>query len=1287
MLKKNLKSLYRLIGYTAAILIINAAVLVTAIRLALPGIGHYKEEIQAWVSAYMDYPVTIDNIHAEWRGWVPHLYLENIDLYTQDGGQLIIRFDSAHLKLDLFTSLAQREIVPNYLAVSGLELEFTRNVDGSISISSDNVSRLNKNTGNNTALSAWLLKQNHIILEDARLVWNDQQDLGDPVEFKQVRLTLKTDNNRMQVATKVSLPHSMGKALRVKLDLTGDVRTANWSGDMYIEAQQVYPANLLKKSPLPASGGVANIKLWTNWQNAKLEQVDGELEYADFLLENNAFELLVEKLQIGFHGERKRTEDWILTTRIRELITANGSWPETDFQIQAHKAAPGNDYKYKAYSSYLKLDEVVPLLPAPGRMTDKRLLSKLDLGSISGELSDLNLTVGPVNGEAGNIRLESGFRALSLESSDNNYAVSGFDGRLSAVGDSIKLHLDTGAATIKLNPAYRTPLELSKLQADIEVELGQSPLLLINHLTAVTDELSIRSGGKIHFDEQASPFVDLIMHLDEMNIEAVSDYLPEQTDPDLSEWFEQAMVGGKILYGDLIFRGHLADYPFNNAEGNFKALLSISNATLEYDADWPPLDKLDAEVVFDNDDLYIASNSGLLFDARLQRVNARIKNISRDDPRVLVEALVSGHTTDAANVILQSPLHDNALLSELADTNIAGNLEVSLELEIPLDEELSTVNGRVKLIDTAIESDLPGLGLESINGDINFTRYSAWSDRLEALYHGTPVNLSLPFEASDADTDTFILSGTADKEFIAGQLISFFPAALGLTRHIDQVVSGASDWSLTVKKSRTDDNTTVKNIDLNLDLHHVAIALPYPLGKNGDEHRQLTITTELVGSSMEKIAINYGDSVFTDIIIDNAQDLTIKNILIGLGQRHSANTIPADISITGKLARLNLSAWSEFINASRFDSDNTIEENKSVVCALLINKLELLNKTFTDTALNLEYMNTAWRLSVDGRAIKGHADYVYNKPYDRLDIYLEHLTVHDSETEDVAATVNIHELPEMNVTIEKTVYNNNDLGQTTLITKNSNAGLGIEKLAFSKPGFSIDASGTWTQNDGIDRSELTAQLNSDSINTMLETFGYDGANIENGKTKINLTATWMDTPANFSIKKINGTLEMDIEQGQFLDLKPAAGRLFGLLSIQALPRKLSLDFSDIFNEGFTFDSIQGLFDLQQGHAYTNVLEMTGPAADIMVSGRTGLVTEDYDQVATVIPKISDSLPVASALFGPVGMGVGAVIYLTGELFDAIPGQIDRMMSLQYSITGSWDNPHIEKIKKAKNQSG
>jgi len=124
---------------------------------------------------------------------------------------------------------------------------------------------------------------------------------------------------------------------------------------------------------------------------------------------------------------------------------------------------------------------------------------------------------------------------------------------------------------------------------------------------------------------------------------------------------------------------------------------------------------------------------------------------------------------------------------------------------------------------------------------------------------------------------------------------------------------------------------------------------------------------------------------------------------------------------------------------------------------------------------------------------------------------------------------------------------------------------------------------------------------------------------------------------------------------------------------------LSLDFDDLFRKGFAFDSIEGAFEIDNGNAYTNSLLMSGPSARIDVSGRTGLEAKDYDQRVVVTPALSDTLPLAGALFGPIGAGAGAVFFLGQKLFKGIPDQIDRILSREYVVTGTWDDPSIEKI--------
>ena len=241
-------------------------------------------------------------------------------------------------------------------------------------------------------------------------------------------------------------------------------------------------------------------------------------------------------------------------------------------------------------------------------------------------------------------------------------------------------------------------------------------------------------------------------------------------------------------------------------------------------------------------------------------------------------------------------------------------------------------------------------------------------------------------------------------------------------------------------------------------------------------------------------------------------------------------------------------------------------------------------------------------------------------------------------------------------------------------------GLSFEEIEFAKPELTITGTGVWEKPFNLNRSNFTINLKADKFHKMLDTFGYDATAIKAGKTNISIDAGWEGSPDEFSLDKLSGTFDIRVKKGRLLEVSPAAGRLFGLLSIQTLPRRLTLDFTDLFGKGLAFDKITGSFNITNGNAYTNDLHLTGPSADVLISGRTGLSDQDYDQLVTVTPQFADNLPIASALLGPVGIGVGAVLYLAGNMFESINDNIDKMLRYQYTITGNWYNPKIEKLK-------
>jgi uncharacterized protein YhdP len=305
-----------------------------------------------------------------------------------------------------------------------------------------------------------------------------------------------------------------------------------------------------------------------------------------------------------------------------------------------------------------------------------------------------------------------------------------------------------------------------------------------------------------------------------------------------------------------------------------------------------------------------------------------------------------------------------------------------------------------------------------------------------------------------------------------------------------------------------------------------------------------------------------------------------------------------------------------------------------------------------------------WRTDTDGQPIKIDLQHLY---IDKLE--------DASTTDGTGERTDPRKIPPVHIKADKFVYNGNELGKLSIETTPYDSGMTVNTIALEFEDGWIRGFGDWRVQDNNHLTTMNMKLNSEELGKTMERFGYYGS-VSGGYGTFEAKVHWMDTPMKFSLAGINGTAKMNLKKGQLLDINPGAGRLFGLLSLQALPRRLTLDFSDLFKKGFSFDKITGDFEIENGNAYTNNMEMDSSFANINLYGRTGLAARDYDQFVSVNAKVTASLPLAGVLLG--GPVVGAAVLAIDKLLLA-PG-LEDATTREYTITGSWDDPKVEEIK-------
>ena len=200
-------------------------------------------------------------------------------------------------------------------------------------------------------------------------------------------------------------------------------------------------------------------------------------------------------------------------------------------------------------------------------------------------------------------------------------------------------------------------------------------------------------------------------------------------------------------------------------------------------------------------------------------------------------------------------------------------------------------------------------------------------------------------------------------------------------------------------------------------------------------------------------------------------------------------------------------------------------------------------------------------------------------------------------------------------------------------------------------------------------------MDSDDFGALLSGLGY-GGQLSHGHGKATLAASWPGGPADFSLLALEGKLALEARDGQLVEVEPGAGRVLGLLSIAQLPRRLTLDFRDLFDKGFAFDKLSGHVRISAAQASSDDVVISGPAAEIRIRGTADLRQQAYDQTIDVLPRTGNLLTAVGAIAGgPVGAAIGAAANAV------LRKPLGQMAAKSYRVTGPWKEPKVEVIER------
>ncbi len=470
------------------------------------------------------------------------------------------------------------------------------------------------------------------------------------------------------------------------------------------------------------------------------------------------------------------------------------------------------------------------------------------------------------------------------------------------------------------------------------------------------------------------------------------------------------------------------------------------------------------------------------------------------------------------------------------------------------------------------------------------------------------------------------------------------------------------------------------------------------MAKGREEEAPFSLAAQLAARQLSQARLHYGDRLDAALRLhgDEGGNTSVDALEIAIGDADLLADAPGDqgLRLRVRMDELDLTPWAEAALAD--GGDLTLPPLDRA--HLIIGNLHWREHTLNDLALRIGIQRDdgpeAWTGDIHSRRISGRFRYPREPVHGPATIELERLALrmgrNDGAMDDDNATtpprappaIDPRQLPGFLASAEDLLINDEPMGRVALRAERSPHGLDLTAMEIGNDRHRLSGTGHWYQQpDGKQQSELAFDLASDSLGELLIRLGL-AEKLQGAPARIAGRLSWPDGPFGAADEEMAGTLSLAILQGSAPEMDPGLGRLFGLLNITALHRRLSFDFSDLFGEGFSFDRIEGEVRFGDGEAKSDNLLIEGPAARIEITGSADLRDRTLDQRITVSGKVSSALPIAGTLTG--GPAVGAALLIAQQL---LGDKMDRISAAEYQISGPWDDPAVERINKGGDEDG
>jgi len=1283
----SLRRVVRVAGVTiVAGFALFALALLTVRFIVFPRIDTYRDTLMATLSAQLGQPVEIASLATGWDGWNPKLVIGGLRVRDRARASGVPLLELPEVDLVVaWTSLPLLELRLKELVIERPRLAIRRDRGGMLHLAGLELDPAQAT--DDLPLTDWILRQREIVVRDALVTWNDDLRNAPQLVLDRVQFRLENRFGRHRFGIAGTPPAE----LAAPLDIRGDVQGGSlkeWQkarGQIYVRLDYADVEAWREWLPLPPEivAGKGALRVWFGFAASEAREMTDDLELASVKarLGERLPELDLAHLA-GRVGWRNALSEREVFARDLTFATMAGSRMEpTNFTFSLREAtadhAAGGQLEFDRMQLQ-PLRELAAFLPLPERWRND-LARFAPRGSLSqGHLQWEGEAEAPTAFAVG-----TEFTNLGIAAQDALPGASGFSGSGSATEKGGELKFATRSAAIDLPRVFFAPIPLDTLQGAVRWErAGERTRVDIQRIEFTNAHAAGNVSGTYRTLAQGPGEIDLTAQLSRGDPREVYRYLPNFAHPAIRDWLRRALTKGEVTDARLKLAGDLAYFPFADGKrGQFIVSAKGRGISLDFADHWPPFEEIDGELRFEGAAMSVDAARGRVFGAQIGRTRAAIADLRAAPPHVTVEGSATGPLTDFLRYVAVSPV--DAMTGEITQgAEGQGNGLLTLNLDLPLGKrEGHKVWGEFTFANAQLR--VPGVPrLSQLNGKFAFSNGDMSARELTAEVAGGPAKFAL---GTTEGRVRLTGGGTANLAALRREYAS--PLAARLT--------GLTDWTVVadVRRERM-------TFSLESSLKGAVIDLPAPIGKIAADSAplRLEMREDNVRPDEDTIDAVYGPALH--VVAHRKQhgsDMRVDRALVALGSAARGDALRAErpgIWVRGDLAALNVDDWLSLRDRDAADATgSSASDDGEVVLGgvdLDVGALEVFGRRFNEFKVVARRSRDDWKLDLRGHDLAGTAAWSAPGPaapsgriVARLSRFampgpgeLPAWTGAEKTSEAKNSQSTIDRWPELDVAAESFVSKGRDLGQLELIAQPREAEWRIEKLALSNDAGRLDANGAWRNVGRQQQTKLDATLDVKDAGAFLARMGYPDA-VKGTSANVHGQLTWSGSPTEFDYPTLTGAFGVATGSGRFTKIDPGIGKLLGVLSLQSLPRRIALDFQDVFSEGFAFDEITGDVRVTNGVMKTDNLRLIGPAAKVNIAGDTDLAKETQRLTVRVQPALSSGVSAGAALLffaNPiVGAAVGAGTLLAQSV---LKDPIEQFFSYEYTVTGGWSDPIV-----------